>query len=119
MPAPKVFKPHIHLGATGKRESYTRPIQGGARKTRVPHRNRQQHGQALLAQLQVVTAQQAALAQEAEAYELESIIDIQVEFPGMLGDAGKGQPDSVCQQWPVVEHHIGAAAGQGNGGFFR
>lgn len=58
MPDPKVFKPHIHLGATGKRESYTRPIQGGTRKTRVPHRNRQQHGQALLAQLQVVTTQQ-------------------------------------------------------------
>ncbi len=85
MPAPKVFKPHIHLGATGKRESYTSPIQGGTRKTRVPHRNRQQHGQALLAQLQAVTAQQAALAQAAEAYELESIIGIQVDFQSFPG----------------------------------
>ncbi len=32
MTDPKVFKPHIHLGATGKRESYTSPIQGGTRK---------------------------------------------------------------------------------------
>lgn len=80
MTDPKVFKPHIHLGATGKRESYTSPIQGGTRKSRVPYRNRQQHGQALLAQLQAVATQQAALAQEAETYELESIIGIQVEF---------------------------------------
>lgn len=80
MTDPKVFKPHIHLGATGKRESYTSPIQGGTRKTRVPYRNRQQHGQALLAQLQAVATQQAALAQEAEAYELESMLGIQVEF---------------------------------------
>lgn len=85
MTDPKVFKPHIHLGATGKRESYTSPIQGGTRKTRVPYRNRQQHGQALLAQLQAVTTQQAALAQEAEAYELESMLGIQVEFQSFPG----------------------------------
>lgn len=78
-------KPHIRLGATGKQESYTNPRQGYSGKTRIPPRDRQQHGKALMAQLQAVEAQQNTLAQDAKTWHLESKLGIQVEFESFPG----------------------------------
>jgi len=75
----KDVRPHFYLGSTGKAEPFTSTSRGG-RRPDVPTRNRQQHGGALIGQLLQVKERQAALHEEAEAYELESIVGIQVQF---------------------------------------
>lgn len=78
-------KPHIFLGKNGRREPYTHPVSGGGKKHEIPHQNRQQHGQALQHQLQTVATEQKRLAQEAEDYDLELPLGIQVEFESFPG----------------------------------
>lgn len=78
-------KPHIYLGSTGKPEAFTSPSTGGGPKRDIPAQNRQQHGNAFLGQLQRIDERQAALKQEAEAQELESVIGIQIEFESFPG----------------------------------
>lgn len=78
-------KPHLYLGQTGKAEPFTSPSTGGGSKSDIPVRNRQQHGSALIGQLQHIEEQQSVLHQEAEALELESEIGIQVEFESFPG----------------------------------
>ncbi|MDZ7663004.1 S8 family peptidase [Thiohalophilus sp.] len=81
----KDVKPHIYLGSTGKPEPFTSPSTGGGAKPDIPPRNRQQHGSELIGQLRTVEQQQAGLRQEADQYELESVIGIQVEFESFPG----------------------------------
>lgn len=77
-------RPHIYLGSTGRPELFTSPARRGP-TPEIPAQNRQQHGNALLGQLQQIEERQAALAQEAEAQELESVNGIQVEFESFPG----------------------------------
>lgn len=85
MADPNKHKPHIFLGKNGKREPYTHPGSGGGSNVEVPRRNRQQHGRALQSQLQTVTTEQDQLAHEAEDYDLELPMGIQVEFESFPG----------------------------------
>ncbi len=50
----KDAKPHFFLGRTGKSEPYTSTSTGGGKKQAIPEQNRQQHGSALLGQLQQI-----------------------------------------------------------------
>jgi hypothetical protein len=81
----KNVRPHLYLGRTGKTESYTSPSSRGPSSPLVPSRNRQQHGATLLNQLNAVRMRQTELAAEAEQYELESRIGIQIEFENIPG----------------------------------
>jgi Subtilase family len=83
VPNYKDVKPHLYLGATGKAEPFT--ARGGGKKSNVPARNRQQHGNALIERLQGIKEDQLTLCQDAQAYELESAIGIQVEFESFPG----------------------------------
>ncbi|VAW87215.1 putative serine protease [hydrothermal vent metagenome] len=76
----KDAKPHFFLGRTGKPELYTSVSTGGGKKQSTPEQNRQQHGSALLSQLQQIQTDQQTLKSEASAYPLESAIGIQIEF---------------------------------------
>jgi len=81
----KTLKPHIYLGKTGSSLPFTSAAGGGGSSTKVPHRDRQSHGQALTKQLTQVAQQQAELQQEAQSQQLESMIGIQVEFESFPG----------------------------------
>ena len=76
----KDFKPHFFLGKTGQPEPYTSTAIGGSKKKQTPKRNRQKHGSSLLGQLQQIQDDQAAIKTEAQAYDFESVIGIQIEF---------------------------------------
>ncbi len=76
----KDAKPHFFLGRTGKSEPYTSVSTGGGKKQAIPEQNRQQHGLALLGQLQQIQTDQQDLKTEASDYPLESVIGIQIEF---------------------------------------
>ena len=76
----KSAKPHFFLGRTGKPEPYTSVSTGGGKKPTTPEQNRQQHGSALLGQLQQIQTDQQTLKSAASAYPLESVIGIQIEF---------------------------------------
>jgi len=82
---PNKRKPHIFLGKNGKREPYTYGGPGPRDSTIIPPHNRQQHGQALQNQLQTVATEQDQLVQEAEDYDLELPMGIQVEFESFPG----------------------------------
>ena len=75
---------HIYLGRTGKAESYTSTA-GPPNSPTIPPRDRQQHGRVLMAQLRQVASDQQRLSQEAIAYDLESLIGIQIEFKSFPG----------------------------------
>lgn len=81
----KNVKPHFYLGPTGKPEAYTSPLSGGGSKAEIPGRNRQQHGGQLIGQLRGIAERQSVLHQEAESYELQSTVGIQVEFESFPG----------------------------------
>lgn len=75
-------KKHIILPKTATSLSFKAPFSGGGSREPLPERNRQQHGQALLTQLQQVKAI-AIRAREAQiAHTLKSGIGVQVEFIG-------------------------------------
>ena len=76
----KDAKPHFFLGQTGKPEPYTSISTGGGKKQAAPEQNRQEHGSALLGQLQLIQTDQQTLKSEASIYPLESVIGIQIEF---------------------------------------
>jgi len=76
----KDAKPHFFLGRTGKPEPYTSVSTGGGKKQATPEQNRQQHGSALLGQLQQIQTDQQTLKSEASTYPLESVIGIQIAF---------------------------------------
>lgn len=78
-------KRHIYLGRTGKAESYTSTAGGGGSRPDIPPRDRQQHGRALMAQLQQVATDQQRMSQDAAVYDLESPIGIQIEFKSFPG----------------------------------
>lgn len=80
----KDVKPHIYLGSIGKTEAYTSPSSGGS-NVEIPERDRQKHGGQLIDQLHQVKEQQTALNQEADAYELQSPVGIQIEFESFPG----------------------------------
>lgn len=80
------LKKHIYLGRTGQAESYTSTAQGGGSKPDgIPHLNREQHGGTLMMQLRQVASDQQRLSQEAEAYNFESRMGIQIEFMSFPG----------------------------------
>jgi hypothetical protein len=81
----KDVKPHIYLGANGKAEPFTSPSAGGGGEPDIPARNRQQHGGSLIGQLRQVEERQLAIHQEAEEYDLASVVGIQVEFESFPG----------------------------------
>lgn len=85
MPENPDVRPHLYLGRTGKAEPFTSPSTGAGSKPDIPARNRQQHGTALVGQLNQVAERQEAVRAEAESYELESAIGIQVEFESFPG----------------------------------
>ena len=85
MVADKEVKPHFYLGSTGKPEAYTSPSSGGGSKVEIPERNRQQHGGELFNQLQQMEEQQSVLHQEADAFELQLPVGIQIEFESFPG----------------------------------
>jgi hypothetical protein len=76
----KDLKSHFFLGKTGQPEPYTSTATGGPKKKQIPERDRQQHGSALLGQLQQIQGEQAAIKTEAQAYDFESVIGVQIEF---------------------------------------
>lgn len=80
MPDNKDVRPHFILGQTGVAEPFTSPSTGGGRPKTVPARNRQQHAAYLNNQLQSLVGQQATIRTEAEAFDLESAIGIQIVF---------------------------------------
>jgi len=81
----KEVKPHIYLGATGKASPYTSPQTGGGDKPEIPPRNRAEHHAHLLGQLREIESSQVVLQQEAEDFELEARLGIQVEFESFPG----------------------------------
>lgn len=81
----KDVKSHFYLGSTGKPEAYTSPSTGGGSNAEIPERNRQQHASELVGQLREVEQQQTELHREAEVYELQSAIGVQVEFESFPG----------------------------------
>lgn len=80
MPDNMDVRPHFILGQTGVAEPFTSPATGGGRPKTVPARNRQQHAAYLNNQLQSLVGQQATIRTEAEAFDLESAIGIQIVF---------------------------------------
>ncbi|MFC1749576.1 S8 family peptidase [Pseudomonadota bacterium] len=76
----KDLKPHFFLGKTGQPEPYTTPSSGGGKKSQIPELDRQQHGSALLGQLNKIKSDQETIKSGAEAYEFESVIGIHIEF---------------------------------------
>ncbi|MFD2231357.1 S8 family peptidase [Alkalimarinus sediminis] len=92
-------KPHIFLGSTGKAENYTSPSTGGGKKLAIPPQIRETHSQHLLNNLATVSASISSQKNEADSYELESKLGIQVVFESFdgvemaiesLADARKG-----------------------------
>lgn len=81
----KDVRPHFYLGSTGKSEAYTSPSSGGGSKVVIPEQNRQQHGGQLINQLLQVKEMQSVLHHEAEAYDLQLPVGIQVEFESFPG----------------------------------
>jgi len=92
-------KPHIFLGATGNPESYTSPSKGGGSKKHIPEKNRENHSRNLLNNISAVRQEEQNLKEEADTYELQSPLGIQVAFESFpdielafesLADARKG-----------------------------
>ena len=75
---------HLYLGCTGKAESYTSTA-GPPNSPFIPPQVRQQHGRALMAQLRQIASDQQRLSHEASAYDLDSLIGIQIEFTSFPG----------------------------------
>ena len=80
MPDNMDVRPHFILGQTGVAEPFTSPSTGGDGGKTVPPQNRQQHATYLNNQLQSLVGQQEAIRVEAEGFDLESAIGIQIEF---------------------------------------
>jgi len=80
----KDVKPHIYIGSNGKAEPFTSKGGGGG-GLKPPKRDRQAHGAVLQAQLNSVRQEEAELVHEAEAFDLESVIGIQVAFDSFPG----------------------------------
>ncbi len=94
----KEFKPHIFLGSNGKPSKYTYPHEVIINR-QIPEQNRKQHGAQLKAQLAQVNQSQLKISNEAQNYELESSLGIQVAFQSFpdvemavesLADASQG-----------------------------
>jgi len=75
---------HFLLGSTGKAEKYTYPRTVIA-QSNIPRRNRESHARSLIAQLDHVKSRKPALKAEAEDYELESSLGLQVTFDSFPG----------------------------------
>jgi len=91
-------KPHLFLGSTGKSENYT-PPSSPIKKTPTPQQNRAIHSQNLLNNLATVNENLQSLKEEADSYELQTKLGIQVAFESFdgvemaiesLADARKG-----------------------------
>lgn len=84
MPRIKDGRQHIILGSTGKPEKYTYPRKVVTAKN-VPQRNRMEQAASLSSQLNRVKESKPAIVREAEQYELESSIGLQVTFDSFPG----------------------------------
>ncbi|EEF23001.1 conserved hypothetical protein, partial [Ricinus communis] len=79
MPGNTDFRPHLYVGPNGKASKYTYPREVVIIKN-IPERNRNEHWANLRAQLHQVIEASTSLAKEAEEYELELSIGVQVAF---------------------------------------
>ncbi|WP_336146118.1 S8 family peptidase [Marinobacter salarius] len=84
MPSIKDGRQHIFLGSTGKPEKYTYPRKVVTAKN-VPQQNRKEQAASLSSQLNRVKDSKPAIEREAEQYELESSIGLQVTFDSFPG----------------------------------
>ncbi len=92
-------KPHLFLGSTGQSEAYTSPASGGGGGMVTPPQVRTTHSQSLLNDLASVSSGLESQKEEADSYELESKLGVQVAFESFdgvemaiesLADARKG-----------------------------
>jgi len=84
MPSNNEVKSHIFLGKNGKASRYTYPNQVVIKKN-IPERNRPFHGAMIKTQLAKASQQQQQLSLEADQYELESRLGIQIAFESFPG----------------------------------
>lgn len=77
---PQDRRPHLVLQNTSRSIGFTAHSRGGDETKVIPDLLRQQHGQALRAQLEALKPLAAAAVQAQEERELESGLGLQVEF---------------------------------------
>lgn len=80
----KDVRQHIFLGGIGKPERYTYPRQVVINRN-IPARDRESQASSLFTQLRNVSESKLALEREAEGYELESSIGVQITFDSFPG----------------------------------
>jgi len=84
MPSSKDERRHFFLGRTGQIEKYTYPKKVVI-KTDIPAQNRKQQADRLNSQLTEVNKRRAAIQEEADQYDLESSLGLQITFDSFPG----------------------------------
>ncbi|MBI6550309.1 S8 family peptidase [Xenorhabdus sp. VLS] len=77
-------KKHIFIGKNGKLKKYTSRRTGGS-EPNIPECNRNEHGDQLLRQINLLKSEEACLINEAQEYEFDSVVGVQISFESYPG----------------------------------
>lgn len=78
-------KPHLLIAGTAKVERFTSPSSGGGSESRIPARNRVQHGRALLQQMRAISDKATDLIGEQRAAGVDVGVGVTLEFESEPG----------------------------------